>query len=207
MPGAYLYGWDATDEEWVKLVCNDAGKLIIDPSEIFENDPTDDEHGKAPDSDWAHDHDADVSAHHVKFTSEEARAACKLDGTLYWSCAGVHFDAEHPDVADITKADVGTITANQDTVRFHANVNLPHGATVTSVEVLGNAAASAETYMLARTNLTTLAADALASANINTADVTISEAVIDNSVYAYHIYTSSLDTDDAIYGARITYTL
>jgi len=37
--------------------------LIIDPSEIFENDPTDNEHGKAPDSDWAHDHAADMTKH------------------------------------------------------------------------------------------------------------------------------------------------
>jgi len=63
MPGAGLYGWDNTTKKWLKLVCNSEGKLIIDPSEIFENDPTDNEHGKAPDSDWAHDHAADMTKH------------------------------------------------------------------------------------------------------------------------------------------------
>ena len=52
----WLYGWDTVTAAWVPLLANAAGKLIIDPSEIFENDPTDDEHGKAPDSDWAYEH-------------------------------------------------------------------------------------------------------------------------------------------------------
>jgi len=72
---AYTYGWDAVNECWRKVLVNDEGKLIIDPSEIFENDPTDDEHGKAPDSDWAFDHEADAAAHHAKYTDAESRAA------------------------------------------------------------------------------------------------------------------------------------
>jgi hypothetical protein len=56
MPGAYLYGWDSAAEVWVKLLANADGKLIIDPSEIFEDPPTDGETGKAPTSNWAHDH-------------------------------------------------------------------------------------------------------------------------------------------------------
>jgi len=66
MPGAYLWGWDATPgaEGWRKILVNAEGKLIIDPSEIFENPPTEDEAGKAPTSEWAFDHDADGGAHH-----------------------------------------------------------------------------------------------------------------------------------------------
>ena len=75
MPGVYLYGWDADAEEWVKLVCNAAGKLIIDPSEIFEDPPTDGEAGKAPTSNWAYDHKADAAAHHARYTDAESRAA------------------------------------------------------------------------------------------------------------------------------------
>jgi len=73
--GVYLYGWDATNEVWRKVLINDEGKLIIDPSEIFENDPTDNEHGKAPDSDWAFEHKADADAHHEEYTDVKAREA------------------------------------------------------------------------------------------------------------------------------------
>ncbi|GAI47933.1 unnamed protein product, partial [marine sediment metagenome] len=68
MPGAYLYAWCKDPPKWVKLLTTEEGKLIIDPSEIFENEPTIDQHGKAPDSDWAHRHEIDVDIHHVKYT-------------------------------------------------------------------------------------------------------------------------------------------
>ncbi len=48
-----IQGWDGT--QWVKLLCNAAGKLIIDPSEILQDDPQDSEVGKAPTANWAHD--------------------------------------------------------------------------------------------------------------------------------------------------------
>lgn len=54
---ACLYAWDDSVNGFIKLKCNSDGKLIIDPSEIFENNPTDNEHGKAPDSDWAYEHE------------------------------------------------------------------------------------------------------------------------------------------------------
>jgi len=75
MPGAFLHGWDVDNNKWVKLLSNAEGKLIIDPSEIFENDPTCDEHGKAPDSDWACEHESDPNAHHEEYTDVKARAA------------------------------------------------------------------------------------------------------------------------------------
>jgi len=71
MAQASLYGWDATNEVWRKLICNEDGKLIIDPTEIFEDEPTDNEHGKAPTSNWAHDHAVDEDAHHSKTTAAE----------------------------------------------------------------------------------------------------------------------------------------
>lgn len=72
MAGSYLYGWDDANNVWQKLVCNADGKLIIDPSEILENPPTEDEAGKAPQSAWAFDHKADASAHHSRYTDAEA---------------------------------------------------------------------------------------------------------------------------------------
>ena len=75
MGGAFLYGWNAALQVWVRLQCNTDGKLIIDPSEIFEDPPTDGQAGKAPTSNWAFDHKADASAHHTRYTDVETRAA------------------------------------------------------------------------------------------------------------------------------------
>ncbi len=50
-----LWAWDDTNKVARKVVCNAAGKLIIDPTEILEDTPTDGETAKAPTSNWAHD--------------------------------------------------------------------------------------------------------------------------------------------------------
>jgi len=130
-----------------------------------------------------------------------------FNGTKYWSCAGLHFDANQPDTEDITKGFDGTVTANGDGIMILAHVNLPHGATVTSAIVYGNGTAEAESWVLRRVKLSDLTTFNLGGANINTADVTITLGVIDNSLYGYYIYTSTLDTGDIINGARITYTI
>jgi hypothetical protein len=75
MAEATLMGWDNDAGVWRKILVNSEGKLIIDPSEIFENPPTAGEAGKAPQSAWAATHAADPSVHHAKYTDEEARAA------------------------------------------------------------------------------------------------------------------------------------
>jgi hypothetical protein len=83
MAEATLMGWDNDAGVWRKILVNSEGKLIIDPSEIFEDPPTEDEMGKAPASKWAYDHAADAAAHHAKYTDAEARAAINniLDST------------------------------------------------------------------------------------------------------------------------------
>jgi len=75
MGNVTMMGWDADAKVWRKVLVNAEGKLIIDPTEIFEYVPTEDEQGKAPTSGWAFDHKADASAHHVKFTAADARAS------------------------------------------------------------------------------------------------------------------------------------
>lgn len=207
MSGGYLYGWDNVNSKWVKVVCDANGKLKIDPALILENLPTEDETKKGATSEWLYDHWKNAAAHHAKYTDLEAQTACNLNGNLYWSCAGIHFDAQYPDVADVTKSDNGVITANADTIRFHASVSLPNGATVTGAIIHGNAGSAAETWTLIRVKLSDLTTAELGSANINTEDTSIANAVIDTSLYSYSIYTSSLDINDAIYGARINYTL
>ncbi|MCK9598672.1 MAG: hypothetical protein M0R06_06500 [Sphaerochaeta sp.] len=77
MAGVQLWGWDSAAGDWVPILVNSEGKLIIDPSEILEDSPTDNEVGKAPTSNWAHDHAANASAHHARYSDAEAVAAAK----------------------------------------------------------------------------------------------------------------------------------
>ncbi|GAI54693.1 unnamed protein product, partial [marine sediment metagenome] len=70
-----IKGWVDEDIGWKNLLCNEEGKLIIDPTEILEDVPLDGHLSHAPTANWAHDHAALENAHHDKFTPAEARAA------------------------------------------------------------------------------------------------------------------------------------
>lgn len=61
-----VYGYDSASGLWVPILVNAAGKLIIDPSEILEEPPTDGETAKAADSNWSYDHWHDPNAHHTR---------------------------------------------------------------------------------------------------------------------------------------------
>jgi len=71
----HLWGWDVNASDWVKCLVDESGRLIIDPTDVFEDTPTEDEHGKGPASSWAFDHKEAPSAHHTKYTDIEARAS------------------------------------------------------------------------------------------------------------------------------------
>jgi len=130
-----------------------------------------------------------------------------LFGTV-WTCVGTAFDATNPDTDQVKKDDQeGKIVAEADGITFTTSISLPHGAVVTKVVVYGNAAASAETWGLWRDDIDTINSEKLAGANINTEDTSISFATIDNNNKRYNLGTSTLDTNDAIYSVRITYTI
>jgi len=148
-----------------------------------------------------------AAAHHAKYTDLEAQTACNLDGNLYLSIPGIAFDAQNPDIDNIFKNHTGYIQADADGIIFVCSVNLPDGATITSVMVYGNANAEVEYWTLQRIELSDATNNIMSSALIGTSDATITNPVVDNSLYAYSFYTTSLDTNDQIYGARITYTL
>lgn len=152
-------------------------------------------------------HKGDASAHHTRYTDAEAIAAVGYNGTKYWSCPGIHFDCTPPASDFLIKSDGGYVRVTGDGIYLVAHVSLPHGAVVTSVIVNGNAAASAETWTLDRRKVSDLTGGAMASAAINTADTSITNPTIDNSLYSYFLYTSSLDIDDEVWGAIITYTI
>ena len=317
MANVAMMGWDAEGKVWRKVLVNTEGKLIIDPSEILEDDPTDGEVGKAPTSNWAHDHaalpavhharytDAEsraaignilsstgymqavlncnyfevwrikkfyirwseastrwvwiistlnstdlciyggdsvlgmvaavfkvydgtayqvvatepvvdtkitthaaiAAAHHARYTDAEAVAAVGYGGTKYWSCGGSHFDGVNPAVNTITKGVNGSLWVNANNINLVGQVLLPHGAVVTSVIVRGNAGAEGETWTMWQTRLSDLNGTSMATARVNTADTTINVPTIDNSLYTYFLYILSLNIDDEIWGATITYTL
>lgn len=108
-----LWGWDSVGGAWVKLLCNAAGKLIIDPSEILEEPPTDGEVGKAATSNWSHDHDADPDAHHAAFVAADHTAIG--DGAPHHAAA--HTLASHSTKAH---AELTDVTENQHHARQHA---------------------------------------------------------------------------------------
>ncbi len=127
-------------------------------------------------------------------------------GTRYLSISPAAFISQYPYVNNIIIS-VSIIRAGANGVVLHAPVSLPHGAVVIACEVYGNAAASAEEWYLRRSPLVDGSTVTMATANINTEDTTISYATIDNANYIYGLTTSSMDTNDDIYGARIIYTI
>ena len=130
-------------------------------------------------------------------------------GTKYWSCPGLSFRGTNPDTDQLFIGASGNAKADANVITFWAPVYLPHGAVVTAVVVYGDNAARAETWTLYRIGIDAGTGDptAMATANIDTQDTSISNATIDNQNYIYFFKTSSLDLNDEIYGARITYTL
>jgi len=129
--------------------------------------------------------------------------------TNYWTCAGGHFDAFNPDTNEVQKTSNGYLKAEENGVNTQCSVSLPHGATVTGVIVYGNAAAvSEESFNMYRLEFADGSGDAMSTGtSIGTEDTSIDNAVVDNSLYSYWIYTSSLDTNDEVWGARVTYTI
>ena len=127
-------------------------------------------------------------------------------GTYYWSTAGSSF---HPSTHSYTYVRInGTYQnthANPDTPL--APVYLPHGAVVTACVVYGSNAARLWFLERKAANNDGSVKQAMASANINSTDSSISNATIDNSTYVYWLSVASLAQNEKIYGAIITYTL
>ena len=128
--------------------------------------------------------------------------------TEYWSCGGNKFSGVSPDVNDLQYyADSNRVASNADGIALTTSVHLPNGAVVTGCVVEGNAGATAEDWYLFRAPIVDGVGEIMASAKIDTADTTITNATINNEDYSYSISTSTIDTGDIIYGARITYTI
>ncbi len=124
--------------------------------------------------------------------------------TSYWSCPGLAFMPE-----DSTKEALyeGGIYSSQEvagTSWLFAKVYLPHGAVVTGAVVYGDD--NTQTWRLRRVDHVGAVAE-LATAVINTEDVTINNATVDNSLYGYYFEVLAYPWDHVIYGGRVTYIL
>lgn len=181
--------------------------VLSDRTFLFDTTPTEGLGTKGINSGWAYTHENDDDAHHVKYTDAEALAACGLDGNLYWSCPGIHFDPGNPYGEEILKAENGRIVAVASGIEFVAAVSLPQGATVTGAIVYGSVGMEDVAWYLKRITLSDLTEVTMATEDTNSEDTSISYAEVDNSLYSYLLVTGSTVTTDVINGARITFTL
>jgi hypothetical protein len=120
--------------------------------------------------------------------------------TSYWSTSALSF-LPNTDSDQFTRSTANGLTVDAGTIDFFLPVNLPHGAVVTSVIVTGDDAT--ETWTMTRTSSGYSSESTMATANVNTADATITNATIDNDGYSYYIRCS---TDDILYRVEIAYT-
>jgi len=125
----------------------------------------------------------------------------------YWSAPGSAFIVDSPQ-ATAWELDDGEMESHELPTNENAycSVYLPHGAIVTGAIVYCNN--GARTWRLYRRLLTSAAAMAeMASATMNTEDITITNPTIDNQTYKYFFVAEYMHNGDHVNGARITYTL
>ncbi len=126
--------------------------------------------------------------------------------TNYLSIGGFGWSGARPDTNDIAyDIGSGSMTLTGAAISAVAAVELPHGATITSVIVTSNV--STENYFLK----SALLADngtvqTHAQESLNTEDVVITDPIVDNSTRQYFLSTSTMDATDVIWGAKIEYT-
>ena len=95
--GKQAWGWYPAGNIWVPLQVAATGKLVIDPTAVFEEPPTLGELEKGATSNWCNLHAADADAHHDAFTPADHQAdphTMTLDG-VDLSAHAVDVDAHH----------------------------------------------------------------------------------------------------------------
>jgi len=127
--------------------------------------------------------------------------------TSYWSANGTNFQGRYPNTASVEhNVDTGTLKSTGDDIEIAGPVFLPHGAVVTAVEVEGTGTWNWEMW---RTSRTAESSTIMATAQVDSADTSISNATIDNANYTYFIQSKPenlLQSNDTLISVRITYT-
>ncbi|KKM76403.1 hypothetical protein LCGC14_1380460 [marine sediment metagenome] len=139
------------------------------------------------------------------FGQEDVReTATTTTGTKYWSIPGIAFTTRNPDVNDIINSASGGISSvTSGSEIYIAPVVLPNGAEISEVIVYGSDVA--DTWTLYR-GLIDTTGEIMATANVNTADTSITSPIIDNKVYSYWIILATAAAGEDVHAARITYT-
>ena len=144
-----------------------------------------------------------IASFNTDFTVTAGNVAL-ANKTSYWSAPGNQFTAVNPDTDQVNLSG-GDAQIEATGVNSICAINLPDGAVITGAIVYGSI--SDETWAMQRAAHATGNQDIMAASTaFNTEDTSIDNATVDNSTYSYTFETSSLDTNDEIYGARITYT-
>ena len=128
--------------------------------------------------------------------------------TEYYSVPATEFKGLNPDTDALNYSIAqSSLTTDGAGIFLQAPINLPNGAVVTACIVYGNAGATAETWTLTHTTITSGSGQTtMATANVDTEDTTITDATIDNSTDLYQLETTSMDATDIINSALITFT-
>lgn len=127
-----------------------------------------------------------------------------VKGTYYWSCAGIALRDDSPSTGVITYDHTHGTCQGTAATSVTAPVHLPHGAVVTSAKVNGD---TADVWQLRREDLAANTSVIMATANINTADSTITSATIDNQNYVYFFKATINAGGSEVYNCILTYTL
>ncbi len=100
-----------------------------------------------------------------------------------------------------------SVKANTNGQRFSAPLNLPHGSRMLRANFVGNVAAGDETWKVSRTPRDGVSTGLIIDANFNSGTILMTRisATIDNYKYTYSLFTSSIDTNDEIWGGWIEY--
>jgi len=119
-----------------------------------------------------------------------------------WSCVGASFRPGQ-DATTFEVPNAGMKNTVAGAAGFDALVYLPQGGTITHVIIYGSDAT--DTWTLYRVNIADAnTLSAMATANLNTEDTSITNAVVDNENYSYILVVNQGQNDD-IDGARIKY--
>ena len=122
--------------------------------------------------------------------------------TKYYSKSGLAFQPDD-ETKQYTMHAAGIYSDAGGDFNVWTSIELPHGAVVTSVKVMGSE--STKTWAMSRNDMDN-SATSMATANINTADTSISNATIDNENYSYSL-SATCANNNRIYGVLITYTI
>ncbi len=123
--------------------------------------------------------------------------------TSYLSVHPYQFQVTRPDVNLIIHEDNWVYPSKNNVGIIGAGLSLPHGAVITGAIVWGSNAS--KIWDIGRTNHSGTAS-AMGSGNMNSEDTSITNTTVDNLNYSYFISSMDIDSNEKIYGARITYT-